>query len=828
MDLVDGGHLQLQRRERPELLHDPETGHPFALISGVSPGWQKDQCFTLIQPVETTRESPLKADDDGIAAHDPATFNEVWEEPSVEPGRLIDKTGWDKTKVLTVNGSQPIGNGDLTAAAYPEVEAGRISMWLSKQDAIADDTSPFKLCQVSLAVTPNPWSASSAFFRQTLDFSSGTVTVLAGGTGEEDFKVKFEAWIDIAFNVAHLSAVAGPGASGQAFTAVATIETLHPSVKWEAMTGANVMTCNSSNLLNGDVLMSAKDTGPGTIAMYRRNMPEEVFITAALQQQGLGSLLGTAADPARSLPLANRTSGLAVGGKGFVRGTDGPVPANGSAGARSILEGKTAQSEWHVAVAAAVATDTVDEWFAKASALLAAHKDDWQPTGRARSETTAFWSSYADRSHIEIMQATAPPPPAPKPPPPPAPPLPPCSPSDVYCRINTTLDNQKDQICDGNNNASSDAGVPCASIKAEWCPDYRHPSQKCIEVAEASCNITVVDGKQCVAFAIFEKWGVEYYSSREASHEATSWAWTFFYRNPAQLPLPAPAPAPPPAPPPAASPSAALGFQLSQNYALTRFVHAVQSRIVPSDSRGPRLPIKFNGEAFTMQRPPSPDAPSSSCSASLGGCVEIRTWGPNEWWQNVRLAYWPMIPAGDLDHLVPVFEYYLRMLSFSKARTQQYFGHSGAFFTETKTVFGSYAVGDYGCGASRKPGYPYQLEANVSLDRALFCLLVCAVAVSLTKLSLLVGLSSFRLRRQCRRHRGCADAARPLLLELGRRHAAQVSADCGRDDGFLPSALPNPRWEGVNISVASPGDILVRCGGRKPSRRELVEWKLEW
>ena len=64
VDLVDGGHLQLQRRERPELLHDPETGYPFALISGVSPGWQGDQTFTLIQPVGTS-SSPgrLKLDD---------------------------------------------------------------------------------------------------------------------------------------------------------------------------------------------------------------------------------------------------------------------------------------------------------------------------------------------------------------------------------------------------------------------------------------------------------------------------------------------------------------------------------------------------------------------------------------------------------------------------------------------------------------------------------------------------------------------------------------------------------------------------------------------
>ena len=81
-----------------------------------------------------------------------------------------------------------------------------------------------------------------------------------------------------------------------------------------------------------------------------------------------------------------------------------------------------------------------------------------------------------------------------------------------------------------------------------------------------------------------------------------------------------------------------------------------------------------------------------------------------EWWQNVRLSYWPMIPAGDFDSLVPVLEYYLQMLPFAKARTQEYFQHEGIFFTETKTVFGTYALGDYGC--KRPPGYPHQLEAN--------------------------------------------------------------------------------------------------------------------
>jgi hypothetical protein len=88
------------------------------------------------------------------STHDPSKFNEVWETASVEPGH--GGGGSDSTPVLTVNGAQPLGNGDLTAAAFPELDTGRISMWLSKQDAIADDTSPFKLGQVSLAVQPNP------------------------------------------------------------------------------------------------------------------------------------------------------------------------------------------------------------------------------------------------------------------------------------------------------------------------------------------------------------------------------------------------------------------------------------------------------------------------------------------------------------------------------------------------------------------------------------------------------------------------------------------------------------------------------------------------
>jgi len=64
----------------------------------------------------------------------------------------------------------------------------------------------------------------------------------------------------------------------------------------------------------------------------------------------------------------------------------------------------------------------------------------------------------------------------------------------------------------------------------------------------------------------------------------------------------------------ASQPSPSDGFQLSQMYALTRYVQAVQSR-------NTLFPIKFNGCAFIAAM----DDPDG------------RDWGPSNWWQNTRL-----------------------------------------------------------------------------------------------------------------------------------------------------------------------------------------------
>jgi len=103
------------------------------------------------------------------------------------------------------------------------------------------------------------------------------------------------------------------------------------------------------------------------------------------------------------------------------------------------------------------------------------------------------------------------------------------------------------------------------------------------------------------------------------------------------------------------------------------------------------VPVKFNGQMFTANLPPE--------TAKSG--PTMRDWGANSWWQNTRLTYWNMAPAADFDTFSTIFEFYLQTIPFNSARTQAYFGHDGIFYTETKTLFGAFAVNDYGANASR-------------------------------------------------------------------------------------------------------------------------------
>ncbi|XP_062510609.1 uncharacterized protein LOC134186626 [Corticium candelabrum] len=121
------------------------------------------------------------------------------------------------------------------------------------------------------------------------------------------------------------------------------------------------------------------------------------------------------------------------------------------------------------------------------------------------------------------------------------------------------------------------------------------------------------------------------------------------------------------------------GYMISAQSVYQRFLDAC-------DGRG-SLPIKFNGQLF---------------SVDVGKGPDYRDWGGGFWWQNTRQPYYNMLASGDLDLLRAVYPFYLRLLPLVGNRTQIYFNHSGGYFPETMTHFGTYENGGLGYGCTQK------------------------------------------------------------------------------------------------------------------------------
>jgi len=125
--------------------------------------------------------------------------------------------------------------------------------------------------------------------------------------------------------------------------------------------------------------------------------------------------------------------------------------------------------------------------------------------------------------------------------------------------------------------------------------------------------------------------------------------------------------------------------QIAQGYALQRFIQACAGR--------GNSPIKFNGTIFTV------DARRGKEQFD----ADYRRWGGPYWFQNTRLAYWPMLASGDSEMMLPLFRMYLEALPLAKERTRTYFGHEGACFPETMYFWGAYANDNFGWNRKGKP-----------------------------------------------------------------------------------------------------------------------------
>ncbi|TAD93285.1 MAG: hypothetical protein EAY75_01185, partial [Bacteroidetes bacterium] len=82
--------------------------------------------------------------------------------------------------------------------------------------------------------------------------------------------------------------------------------------------------------------------------------------------------------------------------------------------------------------------------------------------------------------------------------------------------------------------------------------------------------------------------------------------------------------------------------------------------------------------------------------------------------QNQRLVYFPMFKSGDFDMLPAQLNFYLQALGNAEKRTEVYWGHKGASFTEQLEQFGLPLATSYGW--KRPPHFPKGLEYNYWLE----------------------------------------------------------------------------------------------------------------
>ncbi len=140
-------------------------------------------------------------------------------------------------------------------------------------------------------------------------------------------------------------------------------------------------------------------------------------------------------------------------------------------------------------------------------------------------------------------------------------------------------------------------------------------------------------------------------------------------------------------------------WKMGRNYQLFRYMLACNAL--------GKYPTKFNGGLFTVD--------PVYTKKEYNFTPDFRLWGGGTFTaQNQRLVYFPMLKSGDFELMKPQFDFYLRILKNAELRSEVYWNHAGACFTEQMENFGLPSYAEF--GLDRPTGYNPGVEYNAWLE----------------------------------------------------------------------------------------------------------------
>lgn len=294
----------------------------------------------------------------------PDEYNVVWTSPS---------------PANTINGSMPLGNGDIALNVWVEAD-GDLILLLAKSDAWDENAILCKLGRLRMRFTPNPFRHGYPFL-QSLILSRGEIEIVAG---HPNSAVTIHIRVDANAPVIHIDS-----AGQQAYTQEIILETWRDAER--------VVSTEMSDLFN---CMDGPDPYPTTIypdvivpdqanqiVWYHHNRPLDIDgFVVNMTLQGLDGVL-----PQTPHPLLGRTFGAAITGAGLVTTTSHSL--------------QSAQPTHRQSVAVYPLTlhpSTPDDWLttlhANITTLAAVDQED------AYQAHLAWWQQFWERSWIQVTE----------------------------------------------------------------------------------------------------------------------------------------------------------------------------------------------------------------------------------------------------------------------------------------------------------------------------------------------------------------------------------------------------------------------------------------